>query len=63
MTQCLIVVPRERPDLWGELVQRHSAAADVEIILDRRAQDREPRGHPRFHGAIVRGQFLAVTRW
>ncbi len=64
MARYLIVASREQPELWGELVQRHGADPEVEIILDRREHPRhDALHHPPFRGSVIKGQFLAVTRW
>ncbi len=36
MERCLIIVSRDRPDLWQELNQNYAQAEGVDIILDRR---------------------------
>ncbi len=64
MTRCLIVVPRDQPEVWGELIQRYGGAVDLEIVVDRREHAvRDAQRHPPFRGTVVHGQFLAVTRW
>lgn len=40
MERCLIIVSRDRPDLWQELTQNYAHADGVEIILDRRQAER-----------------------
>ncbi len=40
MERCLIIVSRDRPDLWQELTQNYAHADEVEIILDRRQGER-----------------------
>ncbi len=47
MDRYLIVVSRERLDLWSDIIQRYNQTEGLEILLDRRehqpAMDEAPR--------------------
>lgn len=56
MDRCLIVVSRDRPELWQELRQNYAQAEGVEIILDRRQDQRSSLSE---EGSDRRGLFTA----
>jgi len=70
MDRCLIVVSRDRPELWQELRQNYAQAEGVEIILDRRqgqqwalSEDGTDRRSLLTVGPDVQGQgFMVVPR-
>ena len=41
----LIIVARDQPDLWRSLKEHFAASEDVELILDRRQEERRQRVH------------------
>ena len=67
MDRYLIVVARERAELWQELSQRHVGAAEVEVILDRRERRgawgvAERRAPLREDTDLARQAFVVVPR-
>ena len=40
MARYLFIVAREHPDLWAHLAREFSGEAGVEVVLDRRAEER-----------------------
>jgi hypothetical protein len=46
MGQYLLIVPRDRRDLYEYLKLRFSEVDNFEVILDRRQADRRQRGEP-----------------
>lgn len=43
MIRALVVVARDRPDVWQSLTRHFVGSGDVQVILDRRHRDRRQR--------------------
>jgi hypothetical protein len=46
MARYLFIVAREHPDLWAHLAREFSGEAGVEVVLDRRTQERRRLPRP-----------------
>ena len=59
MDRCLIIVSRDRPNLFQHLSERQSP--DVEVILDRRQAPRPPsRTGGQWHTTLERDGYVVV---